>query len=277
MINQFVDVDGVETRCLVAGDEGAPPLILVHGITLTSEIWVRNMDALGRDFRVIAPDLLGHGFTRPPRGQEAVGIPRKIDHLLRLADTLGFDRFALSGSSYGALIAANVYLEAPQRITKLVVNGSGSAFNTEPQLVEFIDRLYAIYKPTLTTSSPQMWRERMTGTFYDPKDIPGELPTILPIVYAQPWMSTAWEHTIQTMRDPAAFRPFRILERLEEIKVDTLIVWGRNDKGGVYESAVEAARRMPKARLVAFDKCGHLPMLEHPAEYNQTIRDFLKA
>lgn len=277
MITKFVDVDGVPTRCLFAGEEGAPPLVLVHGLTLTSEIWVRNIDALGRDFHVVALDLVGHGFTRPALGRATVTILEKITHVLRLADALGFPRFSLCGSSYGALIAANVYLTAPQRVDRLVVNGSGSCFNTEQQLIEFIDRLYTIYKPTLTNSSPAMWRERMKGTFHDPKDIPIELETILPLCYAQPWMAAAWEHTIQTMRDCAAFRPFRILERLEEIAIDSLIVWGRNDKGGVYESAVDAARRMPRAKLVAFDQCGHLPMLEHPEAYNETIRDFLIA
>jgi pimeloyl-ACP methyl ester carboxylesterase len=55
----------------------------------------------------------------------------------------------------------------------------------------------------------------------------------------------------------------------------TLVVWGRNDKGGIYESAVAAVARMPRADLVAFDNCGHLPMLEHADRYNSLVRDFL--
>ncbi|MGH7714361.1 MAG: alpha/beta fold hydrolase, partial [Vulcanimicrobiaceae bacterium] len=68
---------------------------------------------------------------------------------------------------------------------------------------------------------------------------------------------------------------FRVLERLEEFDVETLVVWGREDPGGVYESAVAAVKRMPNARLETFEHCGHMPMIEHPGEYNEALRAFL--
>lgn len=275
MLTQFVEVEGVQTRCITSEDRTKPPLLLVHGLTLTSEIWLRNIDELGRERFVVATDLLGHGFTRPRRGSEAVGIEEKIRHLVKLADVLELERFALSGSSYGALIAANLFLANKDRVEKLIINGSGSCFNTEPQLLEFIDRLYKTYRPVLTRSSPAMWRKLLAGTFFEPQQIPVEFDAILPLCYAQPWISNCWEHTIQTMLDPNAFRPFRILERLEEIDVDTLVVWGKNDRGGVLESAQDAVARMPRARLVVFDECGHLPMVEQPRAYNEALCGFL--
>jgi 2-hydroxy-6-oxonona-2,4-dienedioate hydrolase len=276
MLTKFIDVNGVSTRCLIAGDESAPPLLLIHGVSLTAEIWLRNLDELGRHFFVIAPDMLGHGFTKPPEGSGPVTIPAKLKHLQQLADTLQFDRYAISGSSYGALIGANLYLTDKQRITKLIINGSGSAFNTEDQLAEFTAKIYANYKPTLTNSSPEMWRQRLMSTFYDAASIPPELLAILPLCYAQPWAEACWDNTINTMRDAEAFRPFRILEKLEEFDIDTLVVWGREDKGGVYASAVAAVERMPKAELVGFDQCGHLPMLENPELYNRIALEFLR-
>lgn len=272
----FHDVDGVPTRCIVAGDERAPPLLLVHGVSLTADIWLRNVDELGRDFFVVAVDMLGHGFTRPPGGR-GVSIPEKVAHLLRLADTLGFDRFALGGSSYGALVSANLYLSARDRISKLIINGSGSCFNTQEQLAGFVSRIGETYRPNLTTSSPAMWRERLEGTFHDPGSIPGELGVILSLCYAQPWAAACWEETIRVLGTPDELRPFRILDRLEEIAVETLVVWGREDRGGILESAVQAVGRMPSARLVTFERCGHLPMTEHPALYNDTIRTFLQS
>lgn len=125
----------------------------------------------------------------------------------------------------------NLYLADETRITKLVINGSGSAFNTEAQLAEFTAKIYANYKPTLTTSSPEMGRERLKSTFHDPASISQELLAILPLCYAQPWAAASWENTINTMRDADAFRPFRILEKLEEFDIDTLVVWGREDRG----------------------------------------------
>jgi pimeloyl-ACP methyl ester carboxylesterase len=66
MLMRFIPAGGVPTRCLVAGDPGKPALLLLHGLTLTADVWLRNIDALAADFHVIAPDMLGHGFTRPP-------------------------------------------------------------------------------------------------------------------------------------------------------------------------------------------------------------------
>jgi 2-hydroxy-6-oxonona-2,4-dienedioate hydrolase len=274
LLTGFVDVNGAATRCLLAGDRSAPPLLLIHGVSLTSEIWVRNIDALGRDFRVIAVDMLGHGFSKPRDGKP-VGIPAKLEHLEALLDVLGVDRLSLSGSSYGALIAANLFLRRKKKIDRLIINGSGSAFNTEEQLTAFMNRIHAGYRPTLGESSPEMWRERLKGTVLDPNSIACELLAVLPLCYAQPWAVPCWDETVETMRTPDKFRPFRILDRLDKLDVPTLVVWGRDDKGGIYESAVAAVARMPSAQLVAFERCGHLPMLEHPERYNQLARDFL--
>lgn len=258
----------------MAGDPGAPALVMVHGLSLTSEIWVRNIDELARDHRVIAVDVLGHGFTRPKEGLP-VGIEAKIAHLGALLDTLGLDRVTLCGSSYGALLAINLFLRNPARVDRLIVNGSGSAFNTEAQLTAFTDRIFANYRPRLADSSPEMWRERLNGTVLDPRCLPCELLTILPLCYAQPWAVACWEETVSIMRQPGLFRPFRILDRLEAIDVPTLVVWGRDDKGGIYESAVAAVKRMPKAELFVFENCAHMPMMEYPEKYNALIRGFL--
>ena len=276
MLTRFVDVNGVATRIMAAGDPKAPALVLLHGLSLTSEIWARNIDALGASFHVVAVDLLGHGFTRPREGKP-VDIAQKIEHLEALIGAMGLERVSLSGSSYGGLIAANVVLRKRCRIERLVINGSGSAFNTEEQLTAFMERIYASYRPTLAASSPEMWRERLKATVLDARSIPCELLTVLPLCYAQDWAVACWDRTIEIMRDPERFRPFRILDRLEELELPTLVVWGRDDKGGIYESAVAATKRMPRAELVAFENCAHLPMMEHPEKYSALVRRFLGA
>src|SRR4051794_34268142 len=179
MLTRFVEVDGVLTRCLMAGDPSAPAVLLLHGLSLTSEVWMRNIDALGKDLHVIAVDLLGHGFTQPRHG-EIPGIAEKIEHLEALIGVLGLDRVSLCGSSYGGLIAANVVLRGKKKIERLVINGSGSAFNTEAQLTAFMDRIHQNYRPTLAVSSPEMWRQRLTGTVLDAASLPCELLTVLP-------------------------------------------------------------------------------------------------
>ena len=55
-----------------------------------------------------------------------------------------------------------------------------------------------------------------------------------------------------------------------------LVVWGRDDPGAIYESAVAAVKRMPRARMMSFSQCGHKPMLEHTTSFNALVRDFVK-
>jgi 2-hydroxy-6-oxonona-2,4-dienedioate hydrolase len=271
---QMVDVAGTETRCVVAGDADAPAVFLLHGLALTADVWLRNVDTLARNYRVVAPDMLGHGFTKPS-SEAPITIPDKLQHLKALADALGIGRMALCGSSYGALIASLFFFENKERVSKLVINGSGSCFNTEEQLTAQVTKLHALYAPGLKTSTPEMWRERIANNFFDAANIPPELLLLAPFCYAQPWAAPRWAETMETMRDPERFRPFRILERLEELTLPTLVVWGRDDKGGLLESAMAAVKRMPNARLVTFNACGHYPMIEHPLQYNQLVSEFL--
>lgn len=273
---QTINVAGTLTRCIVAGEPGAPTVFLLHGLALTGDVWMHNVDALARTHRVIAPDMLGHGFTKPAN-DAPVDIPAKVQHLGALADTLGIDRLSLCGSSYGALIASLFFFENKQRVEKLVINGSGSCFNTEEQLVSQVAKLHALYEPTLTRSTPQMWHDRIGNNFFDKSKVPPELLPIAALCYAQPWAAPRWAETMAIMGDADRFRPFRILERLEQLALPTLVVWGRDDKGGSLESATAAVKRMPNARLVAFDACGHYPMIEHPAEYNKLVAEFLTA
>lgn len=274
MLNRFVAAGGVQTRCLVAGNPSRPPLLLLHGLTLTADVWLRNIDALGERHYVVAPDLLGHGFTRPP-GDRPAGIEEKLEHLLALADALSLAEFALNGSSYGALIAANLALRAPARVTRLVITGSGSCFNSEADLAVFMERLWNTYSRDLGAMSPTDWTQRLAGTVYDLASVPPQLPAILALCYAQPWIRACWERTIGDLREPVRFRPFRILDRLGELVLPTLVVWGRQDRGGVYESAVAATARLPRGRIEAFDDCAHVPMLERPGPYNALVGHFL--
>lgn len=271
---QTINVAGTETRCVCAGDPAAPAVFLLHGLALTADVWLRNVDALAERYRVVAPDMLGHGFTRPA-SDAPVDIPAKIAHLRGLADALGIERLSLCGSSYGALIASLFFLANKERVAKLVINGSGSCFNTEEQLVAQVAKLHALYEPSLTQSTPEMWRDRIGNNFFDISKVPPELLLIAPLCYAQPWAAPRWAETMATMGSAERFRPFRILERLEALTAPTLVVWGRQDKGGSLESATAAVKRMPNARLVTFDACGHYPMIEHPQEYNRLVSDFL--
>jgi pimeloyl-ACP methyl ester carboxylesterase len=272
----FIDVDGMSTRCIFGGAERGRPILLIHGLTLIADIWAPHIAALEEHgFRVIAPDMAGSGFTDSPPSDGRPMIAHKVDHLCRLLDVLGIRDLSISGSSYGALIAALLYLRKPSRVQKLVINGSGSCFNSPEEVAASMRRTYADSLPSLGASTPDEWRKRVARSFYD-KSIPTPaLVSLLMTCYARNGAIEAWERTIHDMLEPSTFRRFSILERLAEFNVPTLVLWGRQDPGAPYANAVACVPRMPRATLTAFDQCGHLPMLEHPHEYSKAVLDFL--
>lgn len=273
---RFVDIGGIRTRCLVAGSDKSYPLLLLHGYGGTADVWCRNMDELGADFYVIAPDMIGQGFTdpvdtggKPPQGAT-------VAHLRALADKLGLEHFCPNGTSYGALIGALLYFDMPKRVDRLVINGSASCFNDDAALLASYRKVLENFGPVMDTPSVEACRRGMIKQVYDPSTVLEEVLITMATAYAQPWMKKSWQQGLEGLMKVDESRPWQIRHRLEKLDVDTLVMWGREDPGAVYASAVEAAKQMPRAKLVTFEKCGHKPMFEHPAKYHQELRNFLR-
>ena len=90
-------------------------LVLLHGLGISADSWVRNIDVLAEKHRIIAPDLPGHGFTELPDLGGRAAHPAMVETVLGLLDRLGVDRFSICGHSYGATIAALIYFEAARQ------------------------------------------------------------------------------------------------------------------------------------------------------------------
>ena len=273
---QFLDVNGVRTRMIYEGDPKNYPILLIHGFGACAEHWIRNIDALAENFYVIAPDLACHGFTDPVSYGGKPPYPTTVRHLLDLADQLGLDKFTPCGSSYGALIAALIYFERPEQADKLITNGSGSCFNSETELEAGLKGAYNNAMNAMKDPTYESCIKRMNNTVYDPASVVGDIIISQLTTYAFEHMIPCYEEAMKGMMDIPAVRPYRILERLDQLDVDTLVCWGREDPRGVYASAVKAVEQMPRARLETFEQCGHFAFLEHPDKWNAAVTAFLK-
>lgn len=272
---KFLEVDGIRTRLLYAGETGRYPILYLHGFGVSADTWLHNIDPLADAFFVCAPDMVGHGFTDPVDFAGAPPHAQTVRHLCRLVDDLGFERFCVSGSSYGGLIGALMYFEMPDRVDRLVINGRGSCFNTEAELAEALEGALKNAKPAITDPTLESCRRRLANILHDPAAVPEAVLLAQLTSYAQPWIASSWEQAIRGMMNAEAARPHRILDRLEQLDVETLVVWGLQDVRGKIESARAGLARMPRGRLVTFDNCGHMPYMEHPARYNEMLRGFL--
>ena len=270
----FADIDGISTRYYHEGS--GYPVLLIHGVGVSADSWLRNIDSLAADFHVIAPDTLGHGFTGTGDYRAGPPQPHVVDHLVALVEHLGLDRFAVAGSSMGAMLALLLYFRLPGRIERLILISSGSSTLSEEELSRtlkesFANGLSAIAHPTLESC-----RKRMENIFYDPAAVPDELVLMQLTMYALPGAVAAYEARMLGMMDLEGSRPYRVADRLGEIEVPTLLVWGRDDPRVIFARAQEAAAKIPDSRLVGFEKCKHHPHIEHAERFNALARGFLK-
>ena len=272
---KFIDVAGTQTRVLYEGEANETVLLLIHGFGSSADTWMRNIDPLAKHFYVIAPDLVGHGFTDAVELGEGPSHPKAVEHLFRVLDVLGIDRFVPCGSSYGGLLGALMYFEAPERVAKLIINGSGSTFNTEEQLAEALKGTKQNSSIAMLDTTLANCRTRSQGSVFDPNSVPEAFVFMRLTSYSQPHILEAWRTQLDAMMDMDKLRPYRIYDRLEDIDIDTLLVWGRQDPRGLHEQAEAGIKRLPKARLITYEQCGHLPFLEKHDQYNADIIAFL--
>jgi pimeloyl-ACP methyl ester carboxylesterase len=111
-------------------------------------------------------------------------------------------------------------------------------------------------------------RRLFGGVFYDPNALRREV---------------LWENVVPALQSPGYFDAMRNLvgydvrDRLDEIGVPTLIVWGRNDRVVPVPAALSYKKRIgDNAELVIFDNCGHVPQIERPVRFNRVVEDLLK-
>lgn len=270
---RFVDVDGVRTRVCYAGE--GPAVFLLHGVGVSGDTFIRNLDVLGQRFAVYAPDMLGHGFTDAVDFKGEPPQHRIARHVSRLADTLGIDRYSVGGSSFGALIAALMYFERPRRVDSLILIGSGSVFHAADEQEKTLRAAFANASQAMGDPTLDSCRKRMAAISYDPATVAEEILPVQLTSYALPDRFAAYKATIDGVIASLPRPENRVLSRLEQIEARTLILTGREDIRAQWALHVEGRKRIPKSRLLILEKCGHLPYLEHPAVFNDTVGAFL--
>jgi pimeloyl-ACP methyl ester carboxylesterase len=116
--HEYVDADGLRVHVALAGPEDAPPIMLVHGWPQNWWAWRHVIPALAERFRVIAPDLRGHGWTEAP----AAGYEKEqlASDLLAVLDALGIDRATWVGHDWGGWSGFLAALRAPERLERML-------------------------------------------------------------------------------------------------------------------------------------------------------------
>lgn len=269
---RFEEIGGVPTRYYDAG-EGLP-LLLLHGVGMTSEVWARNIPALAERYRVIAPDLLGCGFTESGNYKEGPVHPHVLEHLKSLIEKLGLQQFVAVGSSFGALIAALLHLNIPERVPAIVMVSSGSAFNDDDDLRTMYQATWKNGRSAYLEPTFDNCVRRLKSVLGPESPVPEGLVFAQMISYALPRALATFDSRMSAMVDIESWRPWRLDERLGNISADVLAIFGRHDPRANLERARIGVAQIPRSRFVVFETSRHYPQIENPEQFNALVSSF---
>jgi 2-hydroxy-6-oxonona-2,4-dienedioate hydrolase len=261
-LQKFTNVNGSVIRYLEDGPSDCKTLILLHGIGASAERWSRVTPTLSRHYRVIAPDIIGFGYSDKPVVEYTMDF--FIDFLESFLDNLGISEASIIGSSLGGHIATEFAIRFPQMVEKLVlVSPAGMMRKSSPTLDRYI--MAALY--------PEYQRvyEVFSEMVYDSNTINQE--TLMDFVNRMklPNAKYAFMSTLSGIR----YAP-RLTGRLSNITAPTLLMWGENDTTIPLAEYADQYNEIPNMEeLVVIKKCGHIAPIERPATFNRIVLRFL--
>lgn len=261
-----VDVNGIATNYHDVGS--GDPVLLIHGSGPGVSAWANwraVLPVLGERHRVIAPDVLGFGYTERPEGV-TYDLATWTEHLVGLLDALGLDRVAVVGNSFGGALALNLATHHPDRVGKLVLMGSvGVPF----EITAGLDQVWG-FEPSL----PNMV-DLMDVFAHDRSLLTEDLARIRLEAATRPGVHEAYSAMFPAPRQRSVEAMSVPDQDISALTQPTLIIHGRDDEVIPLSTSMRLHELIDQSQLHVFGQCGHWVQIEHTADFTQLVGDFL--
>ncbi len=264
----FAEIDGLNIfyRDLPEDDSkielrDRTPVFFLHGFTLDHHMWAPQADFFQRDYRLIMPDSRGHGKSDSP--QTGYSRDHRVEELLALVNSLGFDRIHLVGLSMGGSTAIGFALKYQDRLKSLTLVDTGAAgYSVGPKIAR-IDR---IAREDGVEVARKKWIKIALTWYNDDKQ---EIRELMDAMMRQ--------HGGAIWLDPKRGKYPRSvdLDHAHNISVPTMIFAGEDDRIFV-PLAQQLHKQIRTSVLSVFEDTGHMLNLEQPGRFNQALKVFLQ-
>jgi pimeloyl-ACP methyl ester carboxylesterase len=281
----LVSVEGVDTFYVEAGPRNAPPVVLAHGLATTNASMLPLLDALGDRFRVLAPDLPGHGGSGPAAGRYDAALFGKWLHSFVEATC---DRPpVLIGNSLGGRTSLQTALDHPESVHALVLLCPAVAYRRLRQFVPVV-RLLRDEMTAIKVPLPRAIVARgIRALFANPNALPSPWFDAAVDEFLRMWDNSASRYAMfSSLRHLYLDAPFDapskegdisegFWDRLTRLPQPTLFIWGAKDIMVSPGFARHVQQALPTAQTVVLPDCGHIPQFEQRETTDRLIRDFL--
>ena len=276
-----VDADGVRVFYRTAGDENAPVLLLLHGFPASSFMFRELIPRLANEYRVIAPDLPGFGFTQVPAERKYAytfdGLAATIEAFTR---ALKLDRYAIYVFDYGAPTGFRLAMAHPERVTA-IISQNGNAY--EEGLSEGWNPIQKYWKePTAANRAalrdflkPEATKWQYTHGVADPESVPPEAYTLDSALLERPGNEDIQLDLFLDYASNVKLYP-KFQEYFRKSQPPLLASWGKNDPFFLPPGAEAFQRDLPKVKVQFLDT-GHFALETHVVDIAAAIQDFLSA
>jgi pimeloyl-ACP methyl ester carboxylesterase len=276
-----VEADGVKVFYRAAGEASAPVVLLLHGFPTSSFMFRELIPRLANDFRVIAPDLPGFGFTEVPHERKySYSFDGLASTIEAFTQALKLSRYAIYVFDYGAPTGFRLALAYPDRITA-IVSQNGNAY--EEGLGDAWDPIRK-YWAAPTAENREVLRKNiltLEGTRWqythgvaNPESVPPESYTLDTALLERPGNKEIQLDLFLDYASNVKLYP-KFQEYFRKSKPPLLAIWGKNDPFFVPAGA-EAFRKDIPTASVQFLDTGHFAIETHVVEIASAMKDFLQ-
>ena len=276
-----VEADGVRVFYRTAGEKNTSVLLLLHGFPASSFMFRELIPRLAEDYRVIAPDLPGFGFTEIPAERRYAytfdGLAATIEAFTR---ALKLDRYAIYLFDYGAPTGFRLAMAHPERVTA-IISQNGNAY--EEGLSEGWNPIQKYWKePTAANRAalrnflkPETTKWQYTHGVTDPENVPPESYTLDAALLQRPGNEDIQLDLFLDYASNVKLYP-KFQEYFRKSQPPLLAIWGKNDPFFLPPGAEAFRKDLPKAQ-VQFFNTGHFALETHVVEIAAAMKDFLVA
>jgi len=283
--SRTVFVDGIKLHYLRGGN--GSPLVLVHGLGSSAAVeFYYNLEPLAAHHRVIAIDLPGFGQSEKPVLAYTIDVfVKAVSDLMALE---GVPRAAVMGVSMGGRVALGLALTAPETVERLVLVDALGVGPPRRVLAYRILLTKGLGELTLSGTARALRRmnpatiRRFWGWYLNR---PGRVDSIWSnqriadhgALLSRREYRAAYLSALRSIAGMRSLRDGVVVDaRLPELRMPTLLVWGRHDHIFPPSHAESALKRLPNGRVEIFEDSGHTHQMEEPDRFNRLVLDFLK-
>jgi haloalkane dehalogenase len=261
-------VDGIAYReAAPAGDPGGHPVLCVHGFPQSSYMWRDLLQAIaGAGRRSVAPDLIGYGDTAPdPPGT----WERQVEHIERFRSMVGLDRVVLVVHDWGGLIGLRWACDHPEAVSAMVISNTGFFPDGKWNAMAVVLRTEGEGEQLVDNLSRDAFGAML-------KDLSSSFDDAAIAEYFKAFQSEAGRRgplELYRSGDFDKLEPYR--DRVAQLGVPTLILWGENDAFAPVAAAHRFHHEIPGSKLAVVEGAGHFVYEDDPQRCAREVVEFL--